>query len=327
MFDIENKQLLPHTPEAYFKTVIPIDYNKEAKCPLWFNFLEETLYPEDIPVIQEWFGFQLYREYLIKKAIICLGQRDTGKTVLLEVLTNFIGEKNKTGISLQNIGNGSEFIKLSLRDKHSNIYDDLSSKDINDGGNFKIATGGGNISAEEKFGDYYQFRNYAKHTFATNKIPPVKDNDDMAYYSRWMIIRMDNQPEKKDLFLKKKIFKENSGILNWALEGLYRLLDKGDFSYNKSPEEVKRIMEMSGDPLIQFGEEVLKYGIGNVSKDNMYEIYSIWANEFDKPMLSKEQLGRRLNQKVKYLVAKNGAKERYWDNVKIKEKWLENAQK
>ena len=45
-----------------------------------------------------------------------------------------------------------------------------------------------------------------------------------------------------DLFLKEKLAQEKEGILSWALEGLYRLLEQGEFSYNKSPEEVKKIM-------------------------------------------------------------------------------------
>jgi putative DNA primase/helicase len=327
LFDLETKKLIPHTSKYYFKTIIPINYNPKKRCPSFLKFLNETLYENDIPVMQEWFGFNLYREYLIKKALICLGEKDTGKTVLLEVLTEFIGEKNKTGLSLQKIGSGSDFVKLSLRDKHANIYDDLSSRDLSDGGNFKIATGGGNISAEEKFGGYHQFRNYAKHTFATNKIPPVRDNDDEAYFSRWIVLRFDNPPEKQDLFLKKKLFKELEGILNWALEGLYRLLDNGKFSYNKTPEEIKFIMEMSGDPLIQFGEEVLlEKEKQKVSKEQMYQIYSIWAHQTDKPLLSKEQLGRRLNQKIKYLIDRKESKLRFWVNVQIKDEWLKKLE-
>ena len=88
-----------------------------------------------------------------------------------------------------------------------------------------------------------------------------------------------------------------------------------------------KIMEMSGDPLIQFGVEVLEQSGEKVSKEQMYEVYSMWANETDKPILSKEQLGRRLNQKVKYLVAKTGAKERYWDNVSINDFWLKKLNK
>lgn len=327
VFNIETKKLEKHSPKNYFKTIIPLTYDPKKECPTFLKFLQESLYPEDIPVVQEWFGFNLYRAYLIKKAIICIGEKDTGKTVFLDTLIGFIGESNKTGLSLQKISSGSDFVKLSLKDKYSNIYDDLSSRDMNDGGNFKIATGGGYISAEEKFGDYQQFKNYAKHTLAGNKIPPVKDSDDLAYYSRWIVLRFDNVPEQKDLFLKEKILKENSGILNWAIDGLYRLLKNGQFSYMKSDKEIKRIMEMQGDPLIEFGNEVLEKSVGQITKEQMYELYCMWADKEDKPKLSKEQLGRRLNKKIKYLVPKTGAKERFWDNVSIKGFWVNEMKK
>jgi putative DNA primase/helicase len=326
IWDINKKELLEHNPKYYFKTIIPINHNPKAECKKWEKFLEEALYPEDIKVLQEWFGFNLYRLYLIKKALILLGGTDTGKTVTLETLIAFIGDLNKTGLSLQKISSGNDFAKLSLKDKYSNVYDDLSSKDLSDGGNFKIATGGGTISAEEKFGDYKQFKNFAKHTFGTNKIPPVVDSDDMAYYSRWIILRLDNPPEKKDLFLKQKLAGEKEGVLLWALEGLYRLLENGEFSYNKSPEEVKIIMEMSGDPLIQFGSDCLIKSDKRISKEQMYELYTFWANEQKKPLLSKEQLGRRLNQKVTYIVPKNDTKERFWDNVSINNLWVGKLQ-
>ena len=52
----------------------------------------------------------------------------------------------------------------------------------------------------------------------------------------------------------------------------------------------------------------------------MYELYCMWADEFEKPVLSKEQLGRRLNCKIKYLVPKKDS-ERFWANGKMKDKW------
>ena len=78
---------------------------------------------------------------------------------------------------------------------------------------------------------------------------------------------------------------------------------------------------MSGDCLIQFGEEVLEQSDEKISKEKMYEVYCVWANENKKPILSKEQLGRRLNQKVTYLVAKKGSKERFWANVSLNLIW------
>ncbi len=323
VWELDTKQLLPHSPDYNFRTFCPVNFDKEAKCKNWINFINETLYQEDILTMQEWFGFNLYREYFIKKGVICEGEQNTGKSVLLDTLIKFVGEQNKTGLSLQKITTGSDFTKLSLKDKWANIYDDLSSKDLSDGGAFKIATGGGWISGEEKFGEYQQFRSYAKQMFATNKVPPVKDNDDLAYFGRWIVFKFDNVPDKLDPFLRKKLWNDTelSGILNWALEGLYRLLENGRFSYNKSPEDIKLIMEASGSPLVAFSQEVLtKENDHIITKDDMFKVYSGWCEKQKRPRLTKEKLGRQLAKYCNYILA-DKHKERIWKNAKIKQEY------
>lgn len=329
IWDIKNKELLPHNSKYNFQFIIPQIYNVSAKCPTWMKFINETLYEEDIPVLQEWFGFFLFREYFIKKAVICEGPQDTGKSVLLDTAIEFLGEKNKTGLSLQKISSGSDFTKLSLKNKHGNIYDDLSSNDLNDGGAFKVATGGGYISAEEKFGEYQQFKNFAKQIFATNKIPPVKDNDDLAYFGRWIVFKFDNVPEKLNPFLRKELFKkeEMSGILNWALFGLYRLLENCKFSYNKSSEDIKMIMERSGCPLVEFSSEVLIKDNSNfIENDEMYKVYSLWCEKTKRPRLTKSKLKQQLPKYCNYIL--DGKRtNRGWLNARIDESWSKLIEK
>ena len=326
VLNLKTLEFLKHNPKYHFKSKLQIEYNKKTTCPKIIKFLGETLYPEDIPVIQEWFGFNLYRKYFIKKALICFGGTDTGKTVLLNLLVTFIGETNCSGISLQRISAGDKFALASLKDKLTNVFDDLSSRDLSSGG-FKIATGGGYITAEYKFGDSFQFLTYAKHTFAANKIPSIKeiDVDDKAYYGRWIPIPFDNQVEKgkQDRFLIEKITtkKELCGLLNWSLEGLKRLFENGKFSFDKAPEVIKTIMEKHGDSLSTFCQEVLIEKVGNkISKNIMFEIYSKYVNDKKVARLSKEQLGRRLEKYANYIIAKHDSKERYWENVDINPK-------
>ena len=321
ILNLRTKELTSFNPEYYFKTKIPIKFIPEIKSNNIINFINDMCYPEDIPVIQEWFGFCLFRRYFIKKAIILFGEKDTGKTILLNVLTKFMGEKNVSGVSLQKIASKDKFALSSLKDKYINIYDDLSADDLKDAGGFKIATGGGYITAEYKFGDSFQFMTFAKNIFSTNRIPNVKDINDDAYYERWIPLCFDNQiaKDKQDKFLFEKLTtgEELSGILNWALEGLDRLLSNGKFSYNNNSEEIKLIMQRQNNPLIAFVFEVLEHQDGNrVSKENMYQVYSKWCQEKKVPRLSKEQLGRNLAKYTNYLIAKGG-KERVWENVKI----------
>jgi P4 family phage/plasmid primase-like protien len=325
VLDLETKELLTFNPKHYFKHKIPIKYDKKRKPTKILEFIKQTCYPEDIPVIQEWFGFCLFRRYFIKKSIILFGEKNTGKTVLLNILTKFLGEKNIAGISLQRISSNDKFALSSLKDKCANVYDDLSASDLKDSGGFKIATGGGYITAEYKFGDSFQFLTFAKNIFATNKIPNVKDINDDAYYERWIPICFDNQIElkKQDNFLFEKITKEEdmSGLLNWALIGLDRLLKNGKFSFNKTSNEIKMIMQRQNNPLIAFVEDCLIQKDDNkISKEIMYQIYTKWCQEKHVPRLSKEQLGRNLAKYTSYMVAKvaKSGRERVWKNVDLR---------
>lgn len=320
VYNTVSRRLQKYKPEYNFKSQHPITYNKDADCPRIKKFLEETFYPEDLKALQEWCGYCFYREYPIKKAVIVFGGRDTGKTTFIKLLTFAIGEELTSGIPLHRIGSKDKFATRSLYKKNMNIYDDLSGSDISDTGGLKIATGGGYITAEQKFGDTFQFKNFAKLIFACNKIPQPRDTYDEAYYSRWMVFPADSEPEKQDpeLIYRLTSPQEISGFFLWAMDGLKSLLENGRFSYNK---ETKAIMERSSEPLKKFEAQVLRESEGStITKDCMYAIYTAWAKENNEPRLSKEQLGRKLPRFVEYLSDGRGSGKgavRFWKNVKI----------
>jgi len=330
ILNLKTKEIKQHNPQYYFKKKISIIYDPKAECKEVMKFFEECLYPDDLDSVQEWFGFCLYGNYFLKKAMILFGETDTGKTVLLNLLTKWVGQENISGLSLQRISSGDKFGLADLKDKMINIFDDLSSEDMASGG-FKIATGGGYITAEYKFGDPFQFQSHAKLIFAGNKIPSVKeiDSEDSAYYSRWIPLALDNQVEKEtqDPFLLSKLTtkKELSGLLNWALEGLKRLLENGKFSFKKNWEEVKKVMERhTGNLLGQFCQDVLIQSDGDrISKQKMYEVYSYYVKDKNIPRLSKAQIGRSLPKLSKYLIARGG-NERNWLNVKVRKEYDTN---
>ena len=56
-----------------------------------------------------------------------------------------------------------------------------------------------NFDAEKKFGDSFEFVNYAKLNFACNKIPRINgDVDDEAFWDRWMIFDFENKFDKEN---------------------------------------------------------------------------------------------------------------------------------
>lgn len=331
VLDIKTGKKTNYDPNNLFFNKMPVDYKEDADCPKIKKFLSEILDKDDIPVIQEWFGYVLYRSYFIKKAIIFVGEGDTGKTTLLRLKERFIGKDNVSGVSLQKI-TSDKFAAAHFYNKHINIYDDLSFKDISDNGAFKIATGGGSITGEYKFGDQFQFENYAKLTFACNKIPDVKDPNDAAYFGRWMVIHFRKVIENPDKFLIDKITtcEELSGLLNFALEGLNRLLKKQEFSYRKEPHEIRKEMALSGSVIAQFSHHCLEEAPGKwVSKDNMYEAFIKYARTEKLPADIKENFGKKVRNFASYIIDSkslelnpltgNNVQVTGWRNVKIKD--------
>lgn len=324
VYDLTENKLLPYSPIYYFKSKLPIHFIEGQDCPTIKTFFEETFYTDDIPVIQEWFGFHLFRKYFIKKAMILFGPTDTGKSVVLNLLNSFIGAKNISAISLHRISAHDKFACGSLFGKLGNIVDDLSFSDLSDAGGFKMATGGGYLPAEHKFGDPFQFMSFAKQTYATNKIPSLdSEHTDDAYYNRWLPICCDNQvsKEEQDKFLLQKLTtkEELAGLFNYALEGLQLLLKNGCFSFNKSIEEIKNIMEKHSDGLTAFVQDCLIKGAesSRISKQEMFDYYSAYAEKKQLKRLSKEQLGRRLEKVCTFITAKNDSKVRFWVGAEI----------
>ncbi len=308
ILNVKTRELLPHTPQKIFTQKIPHEYNPLASCPKFLLFLSQIISEKDIAGLQEYCGFSLYRSYFFKKALIFVGERDTGKTTLIKIIVAFFGQQNTSGESLHRITT-DKFSAVNLHNKLLNFFDDLSFEDIKDVGNFKVVTGGGYISAEQKFCERFQFKNHAKLMFATNKISDIKDSDDDAYYSRWLITNFNNTFDgsnpNTDRFLAEKICSEEemSGILNWALEGLERLLKNQKFTNECSPAEVKSIMMKSGSSISVFASECLEQGDGLwISKDDLYYLYSLFCSQGNLSRTTKEKFGREIHQKCGYIL-------------------------
>ena len=101
VYDYETKEFGPHLPDFHFTFQFPIKFDINATCPKTEAFFDQVLTPEQKIIMEEWLGFYFVRNYMFKKAMIFVGEGDTGKTTLLEVITNLLGHQNISSISLQ----------------------------------------------------------------------------------------------------------------------------------------------------------------------------------------------------------------------------------
>ncbi|MEW6069546.1 MAG: phage/plasmid primase, P4 family, partial [Candidatus Thermoplasmatota archaeon] len=292
---------------------LPIKYKPEADCPKIKKFLSEILAEDDIPIIQELFGYALLKDYHIQKAFMFVGEGANGKSTLLALFKSFLGSKNVSSIALQDLET-NRFASSALYDKLANIYADLTDRAMHQTGKFKMLTGGDIIPSEKKFKDSFSFVNYAKLIFSANKLPETRD-DTSAFFRRWAIINFPNvfEGDKADPKILEKLTTEEelSGIFNWSVEGLKRLLQNGCFSYSKTTEDVRDLYERMASPLLAFIKDRIELDPKSyILKDHFYSEFVNYCKENKLPTKAKNVIGLELP--------------RYIPSIKSERKRLEN---
>jgi putative DNA primase/helicase len=303
VFDLKTKQLEPFDPSYFILNGLPIVYDPKADCDEIKKFIAEVVHPEDIKILQEIAGYSLWRAYPLHKAIMLVGEGANGKSTFLELLRTMLGRENVSTIPLHDLETSS-FARSSLYGKLANIYPDLSDKGLRGTGYFKMLSGGDTVSAEYKFHDRFEFKNYAKLIFSCNKVPESPD-DTTAFFRRWIIINFPKQflegdPKTDPNILEKLTSEEElSGFFNWAIEGLERLLKNGRFSTGKSVEETREQYIRASDPVKAFAMDCIEQKAGSVvSKEEVYKAFLDYCQEMRLPTCPKNIFAMKLSQHV-----------------------------
>jgi len=264
---------------------LPVTYDPQTDCPLCKKFFEEVMHADDIPVAQEIFGWCLLSDYRFHRSVMLIGGGRNGKSTFLNLLIKFLGEENITGMTLQEL-DADPFSKSRLFGKLANIFPDLPEKALQGSGIFKAITGGDlRIHANVKFKSGFEFENTAKLLFSANVVPAAQDESD-AYFRRWILLTFPNafDEKKADKTLLKKMTtpEELSGLFNWAVKGLKRLLENDGFSYSKSTDETREEYIRKSSPVAAYCMDCIEANWETwVSKDDIYNEYKAYCQEFN----------------------------------------------
>lgn len=310
VLDLETGELYDHSPKYEFQRSLPVEYDPKATSEQLDSFLESTLRDKDIPLIEEAAGFALYREYFLRKAIMFIGEGGNGKTIMLQLIENLLGHENVAGWTLQELET-NQYAKANLYKKYANIAGDLPGKRLADTGIFKQLTGRDHITGDVKYAKRpIEFVNYAKLLFSTNNVPVTPD-DTEAFFDRWVLIEFPykfvedptrENEKKKDPEILEKITTERakSAFLNRAIQGLNRLKDNGEFSFDKSTSQVRKQYERLSQPIKAFADDYLIQDEENfIPKDKVYNAYREYCEKNELPVKDKAVFSRRLGKHLK----------------------------
>lgn len=284
IFNAREWKLEEHTPEILSTIRLNLNYDENADCPIFKQYLNDAMDNDkaQVALIQEILGYCLVPITAAQKSFVLVGVGGSGKSILLNTLNDILlGSENVSNVSWQAIN--ERFKTALLYGKLANIFSDLPTKNIDDNGIFKALVGEDSIEAEKKHKDEFSFKNHARLLFSCNSIPRNCGDRSSGFYRRLIILRFDKSvpEEKRDPYLLDKLRGEADGIFMFALEGLKRLMEN-EFVFSeteKNAKELKQYREDSDSVLSFFNDCcVIKEGTGEGST-YLYDMYRNYCKD------------------------------------------------
>lgn len=297
----DNTILRPFNQDDFLTYQLPFKYNPEADAPIFREYLTTVLPDmERQNVLAEYLGYIFIKNgnntLKEEKVLLLYGTGANGKSVFFEIVNALLGSENISNYSLQSITSDSAYYRAKLANKLVNYASEINGK--HDAGIFKQMASGEAIEARLPYGQPHILYQYAKLIFNCNELP--KDTEQTnAFFRRFLIIPFDvTIPEpKQDKNLHTKIIEsELSGVFNWVLEGLNRLLSQKRFSDCEAAQKAVERYRTESDSVKMFiNENQYEKSTDDyeLTKD-LYNKYKIFCSEDGYRPVSKVNFGKRL---------------------------------
>jgi len=271
----EKQQLRGFDKADFITYQLPFGYDPTAKCEKFDKFLDEVLPEKELQlVLAEYLGYIFIRNNVLKleKTLILFGSGANGKSVVFEIINALLGDQNISSYSLQSLTDTNGYYRAMISHKLLNYASEMSGK-LNSTV-FKLLSSGEPIEARLPYGKPLTIKDYARLIFNSNVLPKEIENTD-AYFRRFLIIpfNVTISPEKQDKELATNIINnELSGIFNWIIEGLQRLLVNRNFTQSTTIEDQVKKYRVENDSILMFLEEE-NYSKSNSENIKLSELY------------------------------------------------------
>jgi len=328
MVDLRTGALRPHRPEELLSRLIRIRYDPHAECPQFMAFLyrimgshsdasqgENDRAEQLVSYLQKVFGCAATGKPE-KLLFVLYGEGNNGKTTLLEVIRDALGDKEYAGqVQVDSLmvrpkeAVSNNAVNTDLADLQGCRF--VSSSEVEQGQRLSLSpvkylTGLGQIKARRLRENMITFQPTYKLFLDCNHRPVITGPND-AIWNRVKCIPFNIQiPDAEiDKDLPPKLRTELPGILRWIVEGavLYHRDGLGD------PPDVTAATEQyrhESDRLKQFFEDRCVLALAGdgtswrkdgcwVPVSDLYAAYASWAEATgNKYPLSKDSFDERL---------------------------------
>lgn len=259
VLDLTTGKLLKHDPKYLSTRQIPCAYNPDLTwndASVFKAYLDSLVSGDgqDMDFLMEYMGaiFSNVKGWRYKKLLILVGEGNTGKTQLRELVMNILGKENCISIDMAKIN--ERFGPALLFRKRLAGSGDMAYVELAEVNIIKNLTGGDSLFAEFKGKDGFSFRYDGFLWFNANKLPYFRGDRGEHVYSRFIIVRCGNViPEnERDPRLLDKMLKEKEAIVSLAISYFKKTLEQYKFTEGESMEMERAQYELQNNSLLTF---------------------------------------------------------------------------
>lgn len=303
---LEGRELLAHDA-AYFNLVaVPFDFEADAEEPKeWLKFLD-TVWPDggegQVAALQEWFGYVLSGRTDFQKIFAIIGPPRSGKGTIASVLTELVGALNVAGPTLASLA--TNFGMQPMLGKSLALISDARigrSVDTSVVVERLLTISGEDVlTVDRKNREHWEGRIPARIMLLSNELPRFSDGSG-TIATRFVVTEtVQSFLGREDRGLKARLMAELPGILNWALDGLERLLARGHFTDTEVSTEAVDVMRQTASPFAPFVEDECLVGPEyEVAPEVVWQAWGLWCFQNGRERTGTVQwLGRDLKSVV-----------------------------
>ena len=301
--DLRTGELLPHSRDYLITKMVRYAYVPTAQCPRFLSFVQRSVGSDTVRFLQICLGYSLTGVTSEKLTFLCLGPTNTGKTTLLALYRDLLGEYavlilidclfTKTEDNNSRADLADLFgvrLAISSETEETTRLREAKLK--------RITAGQGNIKAVRKYQNPFEFPETHKLWIDANHKPIVSGSDD-SIWNRLAPISFDQTllPCEIDKTLPDKLRGEAEGILAWSVAGARGWFTEG----LEIPEQVKEARggwRKEMDRLGAFRKECCLEGdvTYKVRARVLYTAYREWTEKAGEHPMSETRFGRRLTE-------------------------------
>jgi putative DNA primase/helicase len=312
--EVAERRFREHRPEDYATSALPYDYDPDADCEVFKAVLSKAL-PDAATFLQEFAGYCLTPNTSLETALWFKGPRGSGKSTVIEGLVAMLGDKHGV-LGLGEI-ESSPFALSRIPGKTLLVSTEQPSSYLRSTHVIDALISGESIIMDREHRDAEEVTPTAKIVWAMNEAPRIA-NTTSGIFRRVKIVEFPALEGERDPEVKEWVKAEGAGILNWALAGLERLRERGEFKFPPSVVAATAEFEKSNDLPAQFIEEecVLSPEF-DVASNMLYSRYKGWCEDNGHRPMSNNRIGEEW-KRLGFTPYKGTGGRRFWKGLRTR---------